>query len=1249
MESMTAEAEARPSNEAGSGSAPGADLPPLDRYDLEIVYRDPRELKDSARNAKLHPPEQLEAIARLMDRIGWANPVLHDEHDEIIAGHGRKAAALLRGRSRVPAVLLRGLSEDEKRALRVADNKLSETGWDSEKLAAELQHLQAASWDAQLLGFSEADLAGMFGGAPEPAAGKNAGSLAAQFMVPPFSVLSAREGWWQERKRAWLSLGIQSEVGRAGNLLGYSLQSKLASIIPGSYSAAAGFIEKHRAAGLSDLDIEQRARAEHGFTEDAAAYEGGNSFAGAGTSIFDPVLAELAYRWFSPPNGAVLDPFAGGSVRGIVAQRLGRRYVGVDLRLEQVEANGAQARKICSGEPPVWIVGDSRQLREALARGGAWEPFDFLFSCPPYGDLERYSDDPADLSAMDHAAFCAAYRQAIAAAAESLRPDRFACFVVGDFRDGAGFYRNFVGETVAAFEAAGLRLYNEAILVTAAGSLPIRAAKMFSSARKLGKTHQNILVFVKGDPRKATEACGQVVVDEALAAAIEAARDPEEDDDGDVPAAPPPQPKPAPRRELEPAEAEAEAQITDPEALTPVQQRGELWLKRDDLYALGAATGCKARTMTKLLAGASGVIGYGSRKSTMISRVAQVAQHVGLPCRIHTATGETLTEMQEALDAGAELVQHAPGYIGVLAARAREDAKARGWALIPWGMECPEAIEEGRKQVANIPADIKRLVLPVGSGVALSAILWGLLDAGRLGDFPILGVRIHADPFERIDRLAPPGWRMHVQIVEAGVPFEKEVAADVDGVRLDPIYEAKCARFLEPGDLLWIVGIRRSARGRLLLEPAEAPAPSPESAALAQLAAETQQQIARAFGGHGETRDPLERFEIPRAEGGPAWAKRRDGAALKRVAELYKRHDAGFTLGAFTAAKENAIAEWDAAGSLDVRQREGRLVCAGVFSSPARPQPIRDFAERLLATMKPGDLQIRRLAGDAAALEQLLEQRIAAAELSAERAGRKAACWLELWQERAEDRALAERCGFRWIGSKIRASSEIVGVWLRGESGAEPTPAAEQAALVRLQLPELDVAPLAARLAAGPLAWADHYSSYNKGHTWSALALRGYGGDPAFIIKPSEMSKAWKAEHPAELTFGLRDTALREQLPEAEPLIAAIPGAKHRIRLMRLAPGGGELTRHADITDPDAGVAPGRLLRIHIPLITNPGVRFEQWLLDGSRREAHMRAGEAWYLDTRKPHTATNRGATERVHLVLDVESSQALLELLPQ
>jgi DNA modification methylase len=221
-----------------------------------------------------------------------------------------------------------------------------------------------------------------------------------------------------------------------------------------------------------------------------------------GTSVFDPVVCELAYRWFCPQGGQVLDPFAGGSVRGIVAAMLGRNYHGIDLRPEQVDANREQAARICKEPLPEWVCGDSLIELENAPEA------DFVFTCPPYADLERYSDDPRDISTMDYHTFCATYKLIVLRALQKLKRDRFACVVVGDIRDNWGFYRDFVGDTKAAFTAPGLAYYNEAILVTMVGSLPVRVGAQFTSGRKLGKTHQNVLVFVKGDPKKAAAACG---------------------------------------------------------------------------------------------------------------------------------------------------------------------------------------------------------------------------------------------------------------------------------------------------------------------------------------------------------------------------------------------------------------------------------------------------------------------------------------------------------------------------------------------------------------------------------------------------------------------------------------------------------------------------------------------------------------------------------------------------------------------
>ncbi len=225
---------------------------------------------------------------------------------------------------------------------------------------------------------------------------------------------------------------------------------------------------------------------------------------GTGTSIFDPVLCELMYHWFCIEGGQIIDPFAGGSVRGIVAHFLGYKYWGCELRLEQVEANQVQAEDIMPENKPVWVCDDAANAVPNAPRA------DFIFSCPPYGYLEVYSDIEGDLSNMDYVDFVEAYRMIVSSAVKRLRKNSFACFVVANFRDKEGFYNDLVGDTVRAFEDAGARFYNEAIIVTAIGSLPVRVGKQFHSGRKFGKTHQNVLVFYKGDPKKIKEKFGKV-------------------------------------------------------------------------------------------------------------------------------------------------------------------------------------------------------------------------------------------------------------------------------------------------------------------------------------------------------------------------------------------------------------------------------------------------------------------------------------------------------------------------------------------------------------------------------------------------------------------------------------------------------------------------------------------------------------------------------------------------------------------
>jgi len=249
--------------------------------------------------------------------------------------------------------------------------------------------------------------------------------------------------------------------------------------------------------------------------------------------------------------------------------------------------------------------------------------------------------------------------------------------------------------------------------------------------------------------------------------------------------------------------------MTRADVLTPVQRRGSIWVKRDDLYTEAGVAGGKVRTCWALAQGARGLVTAGSRYSPQVNIVAQVARHLAIPCEIHVPSGELSPEVQLAVDAGATLVQHRPGYNTVIVARAKAAAERTGYTLIPFGMECWDAIEYTAAQVANIPRDVARIVVPVGSGMSMAGILHGLATLHR--DTPVIGVRVGADPGTRLSRWAPFGWQAYANVIDTTDGYHHPREADWDGIALDPYYEAKVLPYLEPDDLLWVVGIRQSA------------------------------------------------------------------------------------------------------------------------------------------------------------------------------------------------------------------------------------------------------------------------------------------------------------------------------------------------------------------------------------------------------------------------------------------------------
>lgn len=269
-------------------------------------------------------------------------------------------------------------------------------------------------------------------------------------MIKPFSILDTRTKEWQDRKRWWINTyGIKSELGREQTIS----KSKF-------------------------WDTEET------------------------VSIFDATLCETMYDWFCPKGGRVLDPFAGGSVRGIVAEEMGLNYTGIDISEKQIKANQLQSNK------PNWIIGDSEDVLETMHD----ELFDFVFTCPPYYDLEVYSNTDGDLSNMDDDNFDSKYASILTECYNKLKDNRFFCIVLSEVREVSktgdykiGKYRNLIAKTIMGCEEIGFQFYNDMILFNSQHQASRISKTYFERNRKIASVHQNVLVFVKGNPDIATE------------------------------------------------------------------------------------------------------------------------------------------------------------------------------------------------------------------------------------------------------------------------------------------------------------------------------------------------------------------------------------------------------------------------------------------------------------------------------------------------------------------------------------------------------------------------------------------------------------------------------------------------------------------------------------------------------------------------------------------------------------------------
>ena len=432
------------------------------------------ELVPDDKNMNKHNQYGMSLLEKSISELGLGRSIVVDKNNRIIGGNGVVETAVNLGLEDVIIVPTRGdklvvvkredvdLDSEVGRSLALADNAVANVNleWDEENLS-EIK----GEW-----GINEKDwgidLSISFDNNENNEIEQK--KLSDRFLIPPFSVLDTKQGIWQERKNFWISKGIKSEIGRNASVFNVSGDIQLT--------------DNYDKSNFSDNTIKFQ-----------------DSLGTNGVSIFDPVVAELAYQWFNIPNGTILDPFAGGSVRGIVASELGFKYYGNDLREEQISANIENAKDIINNKLslPIWTVGDSINIDKISKLNN----YDMVFSCPPYADLEVYSDMDGDISNMEYKDFLNSYKTIIEKSCNLLNDNRFAVFVVGDIRDRKGVYRDFISDTIKCFKDCGLNLYNNIIIYKSIGNAALRAGK-YMNQRKVCLVHEHMIVMYKGNIKK---------------------------------------------------------------------------------------------------------------------------------------------------------------------------------------------------------------------------------------------------------------------------------------------------------------------------------------------------------------------------------------------------------------------------------------------------------------------------------------------------------------------------------------------------------------------------------------------------------------------------------------------------------------------------------------------------------------------------------------------------------------------------
>lgn len=258
--------------------------------------------------------------------------------------------------------------------------------------------------------------------------------------------------------------------------------------------------------------------------------------------------------------------------------------------------------------------------------------------------------------------------------------------------------------------------------------------------------------------------------------------------------------------------------------LTPVEKVNGIYLKRDDQFEIYNVRGGKARSAYMLIRngiekGYKKFVTAGSRFSPQCEIVSYLCQGLGLKNYLFMPKGKETSVIEHINQNNLSTIFRTnAGYNNVICSYAKKYAEENNCFYIPFGMECQENIEITKHQVQNIPKEVKRIVMPVGSGMSFISVLSGLYYY-KMYDKEIVGVSVGKDVTKNLKKYLPCEYfgelfnnvqKIKYTIIKSELDYEEFAPVyNIGNVELDRVYEAKCLPYIKTGDLLWIVGKRK--------------------------------------------------------------------------------------------------------------------------------------------------------------------------------------------------------------------------------------------------------------------------------------------------------------------------------------------------------------------------------------------------------------------------------------------------------